>query len=115
MSSAPGPVSDADEPSAPRLPLTVVDRGVMLEVRVQPGARRNEVVGRHGDALKVRVAAPAVEGRANDELVAFLAKTFRVRRSKVAISFGSTGRRKRIVIEGADVATVSAVLDRIVR
>lgn len=97
------------------IPLAAGDRGVMLEVRVQPGARRTEIVGRHGDALKVRVAAPAVDGRANDELVVFLARTFGIRRNRVLIRFGSTGRRKRVVLGGTDVDAVAAVLARVER
>ncbi len=95
--------------------LSVVDRGVSLEVRVQPGARRNEVVGSHAQSLKVRIAAPAVEGRANEELVAFLAKTFGLRRNKVIIRAGSSGRRKRIVLHGAELDVVTAKIDRLVR
>ncbi len=101
--------------TAPGVDLSVVDRGVSLEVRVQPGARRNEVVGSHAQALKVRIAAPAVEGRANEELVAFLAKTFGLRRSKVIIRAGSSGRRKRIVLHGADLDAVATRIHRLVR
>lgn len=104
-----------DETTTPPVALAVVDRGVALEVRVQPGARRNEVVGSHAAALKVRIAAPAVEGRANDELVAFLAKTFGLRRNKVIIRAGSSGRRKRIVLHGADLTDVTARIGRLVR
>lgn len=94
--------------------LSVVEQGVALEVRVQPGARRNEVVGSHAAALKVRIVAPAVEGRANDELVAFLAKTFGLRRNKVLIRTGSTGRHKRIVLHGAELDDVTARIERLV-
>jgi len=71
-----------------------------LNVHVQPRASRTEVVGRHGDAIKIRIAAPPTDGSANEELVRFLAKTLGVKRSAVTIVGGKTGRRKRVVVEG---------------
>jgi uncharacterized protein (TIGR00251 family) len=56
------------------------------------------VVGVHGDALKMRLAAPAVEGRANDALIAFLAAGFRVTRSNVTLLRGASGRAKTVRI-----------------
>lgn len=70
------------------------DGALVLTLHVQPGASRTEVAGMHGDALKVRLAAPAVEGRANAALVAFLAEAFGVPRRQVAIVRGETSRRK---------------------
>lgn len=69
-----------------------------LRLHVQPGARANAVVGLHGEALKVRIAAPAVENRANAALVDFLAETLGVARSAIAIRHGGTGRRKTVEI-----------------
>lgn len=71
-----------------------------LNIHVQPRASRTEVVGRHGDAIKIRIAAPPTDGSANEELVRFLAKTLGVKRSAVSIVGGKTGRRKRVAIEG---------------
>lgn len=90
--------------------LTAVDGGVVLTVHAQPGARRTEVVGRHGDAIKIRVAAPPVDDRANDALVAFVAEAFGVRRSAVTIRSGSTSRHKRVLITGVDLAAAAAVV-----
>ena len=67
---------------------------LVLTVHVQPGARRSEVAGIHGDALKVRLAAPPVDGRANDELVRFMAEAFGVPRANVVLLRGTTSRRK---------------------
>ena len=72
---------------------------LVLTVRVQPRASRDEIVGPHGDTLKVRITAPPVEGRANDHLVRYLAKAFGVPRRRVALLGGETGREKRIRIE----------------
>jgi uncharacterized protein (TIGR00251 family) len=73
---------------------------LLLELHVQPGAKRCELNGLHGDALKVRVAAPATGGRANRALVAFLAEQFDVPKSRVMLEHGQGGRRKRVrVIE----------------
>lgn len=72
---------------------------LLLTVHVQPGARRSEVAGVHGDAIKVRLAAPPIEGRANDELVRFLAQAFGVAQRQVVIVRGETSRRKVVRID----------------
>ena len=65
-----------------------------LAILVQPRASRNEIVGWQGDALKVRLTAPPVEGAANKALVAFLAGAFGVRRSEVRVASGDHARQK---------------------
>jgi uncharacterized protein (TIGR00251 family) len=81
-------------------------RHLILTLHVQPNARRNEVAGPHGDALKVRIAAPAVDNQANAALVKFLAERLGVPRSSIAIRHGTTGRRKIVEIAGdAEVST----------
>lgn len=77
---------------------------------MQPRAARSEVAGRHGDAIKIRVAAPPVDGEANEALVRFLAKILGVPRSAVSITAGQAGRRKRVRVEGLTVAQVEARL-----
>jgi uncharacterized protein (TIGR00251 family) len=72
----------------------------MLTVQVVPRASRNEIVGVHGDALRIRLQAPPVEGAANAALVAFLAETLRVRQRQVEILAGHASRRKSILISG---------------
>lgn len=68
--------------------------GWSLTIRVQPGAKRSEVVGAHGDALRVRVASPPVDGRANAELVRFLADHLGLPARSVEIVRGHTSRTK---------------------
>lgn len=71
-----------------------------LVVHVQPRAKKSELAGRHGDALKVRLQAPPVDGAANEELVRFLAESLGVARRAVTITGGLTSRRKTVEIEG---------------
>ena len=73
----------------------------MISIHAQPGARRTEVAGPHGDSLKIRVAAPALEDRANDALVEFIAKKLGVARRDVALRSGAKSREKRFEIRVA--------------
>ena len=79
--------------------LTATADGVRLTLHVQPGARRTEVAGLHGDALKIRLAAPPVDGKANAELVRLLAEAFGVPRRQVAILRGETSRDKLVRVD----------------
>ena len=74
-----------------------------LAIHAQPGAKRTEVAGLHGEALKVRVAAPALEDRANAALIAFLAERFGVPQRNVRLLGGARSREKRFEIEGSSV------------
>ncbi len=71
-------------------------------VHVQPRARRTEVAGLHGDAVKVRLAAPPVDGAANEELVRFVAEALGVARSAVRVAAGAASRRKTVEVEGVE-------------
>jgi uncharacterized protein (TIGR00251 family) len=75
-------------------------QGALLIVHVQPNATRTEYAGVHGEALKFRVAAPPVEGAANEALCAFLAEQFGIPRSAVAVRAGHGSRRKRVLLKG---------------
>jgi uncharacterized protein (TIGR00251 family) len=90
------PASSADR--APPWRRVGGDGSITLELHCQPGAKRTEVVGTHGAALKVRLAAPPVEGRANEALVDFLAVSFAVPRRNVTLVRGQTGRAKTVRI-----------------
>jgi len=80
--------------------------GVTITVRVVPRASKTCVVGVTGDALKLRVQAPPVDGKANDAVVGLLAETLGIARSRVLVVRGGTGRMKAVRIEGIDTATV---------
>lgn len=77
-----------------------------MRIRAQPRASRTEVVGEHDGTLKVRLAAPPVDGAANDELVRFIAKRLGVAPSRVRLLSGDTGRTKLVEITDTDAATV---------
>ena len=68
---------------------------------MQPGAKRSEFAGRHGERIKLRLAAPPVEGKANAALIEFLADYFGVPRRNVSIVSGVKSRAKRVAVEGA--------------
>jgi uncharacterized protein (TIGR00251 family) len=74
------------------------DGSITLTIHAQPGAKRTEIAGVHGGALKIRVASPPVEGRANEELRRFLAEAFGVPQRNVALVRGESGRRKTLRI-----------------
>lgn len=67
---------------------------LLLSLRVQPRSKRDEFIGPHGDHYKARITAPPVEGKANDHLERFLAKSFGVKRSQVSMQTGQTSRNK---------------------
>jgi len=78
------------------------DGSVILTLHIQPGAKKTEITGLHGEALKIRLAAPPVDGKANAALIAFLAKACGVSKSSVELVSGDTSRAKRVRVSGAD-------------
>ena len=87
-----------------------VQGGVEISVKVQPRASRSKVVGELGAELKVQLAAPPVDGEANEELVALFAKLFRVPRRQVELVSGATSRSKRLRVGGLDSSAVQAAM-----
>jgi uncharacterized protein (TIGR00251 family) len=84
--------------------------GAILAVHVQPKASKTEYAGVHGDALKFRVAAPPVEGAANEALCAYLAERFGLPKKAVTVKAGQASRHKRVQLRGIPVSQVHAVL-----
>jgi uncharacterized protein (TIGR00251 family) len=74
------------------------DGTLTFKVRVVPRASRSEIVGEHDGALRVRVAAPPVDGAANEELVRLLAQAFGVTRNAIAITAGQTAKLKTVQV-----------------
>ncbi len=83
---------------------------VRISVYVQPRASKTAIAGMHDGAIKIRLAAPPVDGAANAALIEFIAERFGVARSRVRLVSGASARRKVIEIEGVDEASVAAVL-----
>ena len=74
--------------------------GVRLRLRVQPRASRTEVVGLHGDTIRIRLTAPPVDGAANEALLVFLSDRLSVPRSAVRLVSGETSRSKVVTVSG---------------
>ena len=83
------------------------DGTLVVAIHAQPGAKRTEVAGVHGEALRIRVASPPVEGRANEALLEFLAQTFAVSKRDVRLVRGATSRAKRFEIRASAVDPAS--------
>jgi uncharacterized protein len=97
-------VSDADEF------VKDVSDGCTVNVRVQPGAKRDAVIGIHANAVKVTLSAPPLDGKANEALIAFIAERLRLPRARVALVTGAASRSKMLRITGKSAAEVKAAL-----
>ena len=85
--------------------------GVSFAVRIVPRASWSEIIGEHGGALRVRLAAPPVEGAANEELIRLLARAVGVPRGGVKIVGGHTGRGKRVRVEGVGCGALERLIE----
>jgi uncharacterized protein len=86
------------------------DRGLTFAVRIVPRASRSEIVGEYNGALRVRIAAPPVDGAANRELVRTLAKVFKLPQDAVEIVSGANSKNKTVRVRGADAATLRQLI-----
>lgn len=84
--------------------------GITFNVKVIPRAKRDEIVGAEGDALKIRLNAPPVEGRANEALIKFLAELLNVPRARIEIVRGETSRHKLVRVRGVSIEKLQALL-----
>ncbi|MEE9614709.1 MAG: DUF167 domain-containing protein [Thermodesulfobacteriota bacterium] len=84
--------------------------GVYVRILVQPRASRTELVGTRGDRLKIRLAAPPVDGEANKTLIEFLSKLLKVKKSNVEIKDGEKSRRKGVLVCGVSLKEAAGVL-----
>lgn len=85
------------------------DGRITLTLHIQPGAKKTEFAGLHGDALKIRLAAPPVDGKANEALVKFLAEVLHLPKSAVTLKSGQTSRRKVLEVSGATAASIAGL------
>ena len=82
------------------IPVTESGKGVTFAIKVHPRARRNAITGTVGDALKLALTAPPIEGRANQAVIEFFAELFEIPRSSVTIASGETSRNKTVRVAG---------------
>jgi len=75
----------------------IKDDKVVFNIKAQPNSSKNKIAGLYGNALKINIKAPAVEGAANKELIKFLSKTFKVSKSDIIIK-GETSKKKQVII-----------------
>jgi uncharacterized protein (TIGR00251 family) len=94
-------------------PAYETDQGTVLLIHAQPKASHTEFAGRHGDALKIRIAAAPSAGAANEELRRFLADRFRLPLAKVQLLSGGQSRHKRMLLKDTTLEHVRQVLDRV--
>ncbi len=92
------------------IPIRDTASGATLPVRVHPRAKKNAIAGTVGDALKLSLTAPPVEGRANEAAIAFLAEILRVPRASISIAAGQSSRNKVIRVAGFSAAEIAARL-----
>ena len=92
------------------IPLHESANGVTFAIRVHPRARKNSITGELGDALKVALTAPPIDGRANEACIEFFAKLLAVQRSAVSIVSGETSRNKVIRVTGLSAEAVRSKL-----
>lgn len=84
--------------------------GATLSLHVQPGAKKSECAGLHGEALKIRLAAPPVDGKANEALLRFLAQRLAIPRQQISLKSGQTSRQKVVEIESVTAERLVALL-----
>lgn len=97
------------------LRVQAIENGVRLAVKAVPGSSRDRIAGILGDALKVCVAAPPEDGKANDRICEVLAKALGVDRRAVAVVAGLASRNKSVAVHGVDEATARARIDAALR
>ncbi len=81
---------------------TVLENLFRIDIQVQPNSKRNEIVGYKDNILKIKIAAPPVEGKANKLLIDFLSKVLALKKSQIKIERGETARRKGVALAGID-------------
>ena len=76
---------------------------LQLKIYLQPGAKKSEIVGKHGDSIKIKVQSPPVDGEANKALIDFLSEMLSIPKAFISIKSGQKSRFKTVCIEGSDI------------
>jgi len=92
------------------IPIRETAAGVVFRIRVVPRASRREVAGIQDDALKLRITAPPVEGKANEECIRLLAELLGVKKTQVTIVAGHASRTKTVSVEGCKAGEIAAIV-----
>jgi uncharacterized protein (TIGR00251 family) len=85
--------------------------GVRLHLWIQPGASKSEIIGPYNNCLKIKIAAPPVDGKANDEIIAFLSQKLKIPKKNIEILRGETGRKKCVEINDLDPDDLKKILN----
>lgn len=85
--------------------------GVLIHLFVQPKSSRNEIVGLHGESLKIKITAPPVDGEANAAVIAFFSKILKIPKGRIEIIRGETSRHKVICVTGLPAIVVREILN----
>jgi len=85
-----------------------------LKVYLQPGAKKSEIIGPHDGYLKIKIKAPAVEGKANLELIYFLSKLFKLRQNQIQIDKGELSRKKNVLFEEVLYEDIQKILSTLI-
>ncbi len=91
--------------------LQQTEAGVILSLYIQPRSSRNQIVGLHGDRLKLKICSPPVDGAANRCCRDYLAKLFKLPKGQVELLAGERSRQKRLLLQDVDLKTVTTVLE----
>ena len=86
------------------------DGRITLTLHIQPGAKKTEFAGLHGDALKIRLAAPPVDGKANEALIRFVADALKLPKSALNLKSGHTSRRKVLEVQGTTAEAIAHLM-----
>lgn len=88
-------------------------QGVLIDLVISPNAKKTEFVGEYGEALKLKIKAPPVDGKANEEIIRFLCVIFSVARSQVTLLRGETSKRKTVCISGLSIELANQKMSQI--
>jgi uncharacterized protein (TIGR00251 family) len=86
------------------------EKGVIISLYILPNAPKSQVIGEHNGALKIKIQAPPVDGKANEEIVRFLSKKLEISKSKIEILKGDKSKLKKVLIEGLSLEQIKSML-----
>lgn len=85
------------------------ENGIMIKIKAVPNSSKNEICGLYDDALKVKIKAPAVENKANEELIKFFSKLLKIPKSSIILKSGDTSKLKTLYINGCTIDKIKDV------